>query len=134
MSPTAGRGATQTESNERPLHDGVRRPDLFGLTVVCVTGMTRPVVYDSTAIYSVVARDFPVQISQDYAPAVRAAKTALRLTGRFGVGIPHAREVRGQGECRVGLSRRARVSYTWHALDPLLRTPGDCGGAAGPER
>ena len=50
--------------------------------------MTQPVVYDSTAIYSVVARDFAVRISQGYAPAFRAAETALRLTGRFGVGIP----------------------------------------------
>jgi hypothetical protein len=56
--------------------------------VVRVPGMVQPVVYDSTTIYLVVARDFAVRISQDYAPAFRADKAAPRLTGRFGVGIP----------------------------------------------
>jgi hypothetical protein len=88
ISPTAGRGATRNRESGATLYDGVGRLDLLGLTVVSVCGMTQPVVYDSTAIYSVVARDFAVRISQGYAPAFRAAETALRLTGRFGVGIP----------------------------------------------
>lgn len=45
-------------------------------------------VYDSASVFLVVARDFAVRISGDYAPAFKADKTALRLTGRFGVGIP----------------------------------------------
>jgi hypothetical protein len=39
-------------------------------------------------VFLVVARDFTVRFSQDYAPAFKSDKTALRLTGRFGVGIP----------------------------------------------
>jgi HK97 family phage major capsid protein len=96
MSPTtAVEEATRTDGQGRPLHEGGRLPDLLGLTVVRVPGLTQPVVYDAGTVYLVVARDFAVRVSGDYAPAFRADKTALRLTGRFGVGIPHlARSIR----------------------------------------
>jgi HK97 family phage major capsid protein len=89
MSPTAAVDeATRTDTQGRPLYDGGRLPDLFGLTVVRVPGLEQPMVYDARSTFLVVARDFAVRISQDYAPAFKADKTALRLTGRFGVGIP----------------------------------------------
>ena len=89
LSPTAAVAeATRTDGQDRPLYTGGVLPDLYGLTVVRVPGLTQPLVYDAGSVFLVVARDFAVRISQDYAPAFRADKTALRLTGRFGVGIP----------------------------------------------
>jgi len=89
MSPTeAVDEATRTDTQGRSLYDGGRLPDLFGLTVVRVPGLEQPLVYDANSTFLVVARDFAVRISGDYAPAFKADKTALRLTGRFGVGIP----------------------------------------------
>jgi len=89
LSPTAAVAeATRTDSQNRPLYEGGQLPDLFGLTVVRVPGLTQPLVYDSASVFLVVARDFAVRVSGDYAPALRADKTAMRLTGRFGVGIP----------------------------------------------
>ncbi len=89
LSPTeAVEEATRTDGQGRPLYDGGRLPDLFGLNVVRVPGLAQPLVYDASTTFLVVARDFAVRISADYAPAFKADKTALRLTGRFGVGIP----------------------------------------------
>jgi HK97 family phage major capsid protein len=87
--------ATRTDAQDRPLYEGGRLESMFGLNVVRVPGLEQPVVYDSRSVYLVVARDFTVRVSGDYAPAFRADKTALRLTGRFGVGIPNlAKSVR----------------------------------------
>ncbi|WP_082563734.1 hypothetical protein [Nocardioides sp. Root140] len=89
MSPTdAVEEATRTDTAGRPLCGGGQLPDLFGLTVVRVPGLEQPLVYDAGSTYLVVARDFAVRASGDYAPAFKADKTALRVTGRFGVGIP----------------------------------------------
>ena len=89
LSPTAAVvEATRTDGEDRPLYAGGVLPNLYGLTVVRVPGLTQPMVYDKAQVYLVVARDFAVRISGDYAPAFKADKTALRLTGRFGVGIP----------------------------------------------
>lgn len=81
--------ATRTDAQDRPLHEGGRLETLFGLNIVRVPGLEQPVVYDASSIYLVVARDFTVRVSGDYAPAFRADKTALRVTGRFGVGLPN---------------------------------------------
>lgn len=89
MSPTdAVEEATRTDTAGRPLYEGGQLPDLFGLTVVRVPGLEQSLVYDAGSTYLVVARDFAVRASGDYAPAFKADKTALRVTGRFGVGIP----------------------------------------------
>jgi HK97 family phage major capsid protein len=89
ISPTtAVEEATRTDGQGRPLYAGGVLPDLYGLSIVRVPGLTQPVVYDSRSTYLVVARDFAVRISTDYAPAFRADKTAMRVTGRFGVGVP----------------------------------------------
>lgn len=90
LSPTAAVAeATRTDSQGRPLYDGGRLPDLFGLEVVKVPGLNQPMVYDASTVYLIVARDFAVRVSGDYAPAFRADKMALRVTGRFGIGVPH---------------------------------------------
>jgi HK97 family phage major capsid protein len=89
MSPTdAVAEATRTDGQGRPLYAGGVLPDLYGLTLVRVPGLEQPLVYDATSTYLVVAREFTVRASGDYAPAFKADKTALRVTGRFGVGIP----------------------------------------------
>lgn len=36
----------------------------------------------------VVARDFRVERSTEYAPAFKGDKVALKVTGRFGAGLP----------------------------------------------
>lgn len=59
-----------------------------GLTVVPVPGLPSPLVYDTARIYAVVARDFRVERSTDYAPAFKGDKVALKITGRFGAGLP----------------------------------------------
>lgn len=89
MSPTdAVAEATRTDSQDRPLYAGGVLPDLYGLKVVRVPGLEQPLVYDASTVYLVIARDFAVRSSGDYSPAFKADKTALRVTGRFGVGIP----------------------------------------------
>lgn len=89
LSPTdAVAEATRTDDQGRPLYEGGRLPDLYGLTVVRVPGLEEPLVYDASNVFLVVARDFAVRASTDYAPAFKADKTAIRVTGRFGVGIP----------------------------------------------
>jgi hypothetical protein len=59
-----------------------------GLTVVTVPGLTAPLIYDAARVYAVVARDFRIVRSTDYAPAFKADKVALKITGRFGAGVP----------------------------------------------
>jgi HK97 family phage major capsid protein len=89
MSPTdAVAEATRTDGQGRPLYAGGVLPDLYGLALVRVPGLEQPLVYDAASTYLVVAREFTVRASGDYAPAFKADKTALRVTGRFGVGIP----------------------------------------------
>jgi hypothetical protein len=83
MSPTdAVAEATRTDGQGRPLYAGGVLPDLYGLSVVRVPGLEQPLVYDASTTYLVVARDFTVRSSLDYAPAFKADKTALRVTGR----------------------------------------------------
>lgn len=61
---------------------------LQGLTVIPVPGLTSPLVYDASRIYAVTARDFRVERSTEYAPAFKGDKVALKVTGRFGAGLP----------------------------------------------
>ena len=53
-----------------------------------VPGLTTPLVYDTAGLFLVVGRDFKADSSFDYAPAFKADGVALRVTGRFGVGVP----------------------------------------------
>ena len=61
---------------------------LQGLDVVPVPGLLSPLVFDASRIYAVVARDFRVERSTEYAPAFKGDKVALKITGRFGAGLP----------------------------------------------
>ena len=89
MSPTdAVAEATRTDGQGRPLYAEGVQPDLFGLTVVRVPGLEQPLVDDANTTYLVVDRYFTVRSSFECAPAFKADKTALRVTGRFGAGIP----------------------------------------------
>jgi HK97 family phage major capsid protein len=58
----------------------------FGLTEVGVPELTDALVYDATRAYLIVRNDFMVEFSRDYAFA--ADSTAVRVRGRFAVGIP----------------------------------------------
>ncbi|MER7073231.1 phage major capsid protein [Terrabacter sp. NPDC000476] len=62
--------------------------NLGGLEVVRVPGLTEPLVYDASRVYLVKARDWRVEQSTDYAPAFKGDKVALKVSGRFGAGLP----------------------------------------------
>ena len=99
LSPTdAVAEATRTDGKGRPLYAGGVLPDLYGLTVVRVPGPEQPLVYDASTTYLVVARDFAVRASGDYAPAFKADKTALRITGPVWGRHPDAGQVGPQGD------------------------------------
>ncbi len=90
LSPTAAATEAAREGNDgHPVHP-TGMAEMQGLTVVPVPGLTDPLVYDAARLYSVVARDFRVERSTDYAPAFKGDKVALKITGRFGVGLPVA--------------------------------------------
>ena len=75
MSPTdAVAEATRTDGQDRPLYARGVMPDLYGLNVVRVPGLEQPLVFDSNTVYMVIARDFAVRASSDYAPAFKADK------------------------------------------------------------
>ena len=63
---------------------------LQGLTVVPVPGSLAPRVFDAGRICAVVARDFRVERSTEYASAFKGDKVELKITGRFGAGLPGA--------------------------------------------
>lgn len=88
LSPTeAATEAAREGSDGHPVYpEGMSA--LQGLTVVPVPGLTSPLVYDAGRIYAVTARDFRVERSTDYAPAFKGDKVALKITGRFGAGLP----------------------------------------------
>jgi hypothetical protein len=46
-------------------------------------------VYDRTEVFWVVAEDFTITASRDYAPAYERDSVALRTSGQFGVGVPN---------------------------------------------
>jgi hypothetical protein len=49
---------------------------------------TEGLVYDRSGCYLVVAEDFRVTPSRDYAPAYQRDSIALRVSGQFTVGCP----------------------------------------------
>ena len=87
LSPTTYAAELAREGDQGAIHP-TGLGNLLGLTVVQVPGLTSSLVYDATTIYLAVGRDFRVDSSGDYAPAFVADKVALRVTGRFGVGVP----------------------------------------------
>ena len=88
LSPTAAATEAAREGSDgHPVYlQGMTA--LQGLTVVPVPGLASPLVYDATRIYAVVARDFRVERSTEYAPAFKGDKVALKVSGRFGAGLP----------------------------------------------
>ena len=48
----------------------------------------QPLVYAADDLMLVIARDWVAQASRDYAPAFKADKVALTLSGRFAVAAP----------------------------------------------
>jgi len=85
--------AALTEAS-RPANDGhplypQGLTNLLGVEVAQVPGRgTDALVIDASRCFLVVARDFRVTASDQYAPAFKADKTALRVTGRFACAIP----------------------------------------------
>lgn len=52
-------------------------------------------VYDRAEVFWVVAEDFTITPSRDYAPAYEQDSIALRTSGQFGVGVPnHTKAIR----------------------------------------
>ena len=49
---------------------------------------TEALVYDRSGCYLVVAEDFRVTPSRDYAPAYQRDSVALRVSGQFTVAVP----------------------------------------------
>ncbi len=77
------------DGNERPLYsDGLTR--YAGLDVVPVPALAdgEGLVYDRSGCYLVVAEDFRVTPSRDYAPAYQRDSIALRTSGQFGAAVP----------------------------------------------
>jgi HK97 family phage major capsid protein len=77
------------DGNDRPMYpDGLTR--YAGLDVVAVPAMTatEALVYDRSGCYLVVAEDFRVTSSRDYAPAFQRDSVALRVSGQFAVAVP----------------------------------------------
>ena len=61
-----------------------------GLHVVAVPAMTATegLVYDKSGCYLIVADDFRVTPSRDYAPAYQRDSVAMRVSGQFTVAVP----------------------------------------------
>lgn len=98
---------TREATDCRPVRPD-RMEQLQGLQIVRVPGLAEPLVYDATRIYAVVARDFRVVPSSEYAPAFKADKLARKVTGRFGVGLPVPKRgpvIRGARSRAVGERR-----------------------------
>jgi hypothetical protein len=87
LNPTdAATEVTREATDGQPVRpDGMEQ--LQGLQIVRVPGLAEPLAYDATRI-AVVARDFRVVPSSEYAPAFKADKLARKVTGRLGVGLP----------------------------------------------
>ncbi len=81
--------AFRLDLQERPLYDGFNLTELAGSTVLVVpaAGATG-LIYDSKGLFLVVGRDWDVRFSDQYAPAFKADKIAMRVTGRFGIAAP----------------------------------------------
>lgn len=77
------------DGDQRPMYpDGLTR--YAGLDVVPVAAMTASegLVYDKSGNYLVVAEDFKITASRDYAPAFVRDSVALRVSGQFAVATP----------------------------------------------
>lgn len=77
------------DGDQRPLYpEGIST--YAGLDVVRVPAMaaTEALVYDRTGCYLVVAEDFRITASRDYAPAFQRDSVALRVSGQFAVAVP----------------------------------------------
>ena len=80
---------SRLDGDLRPMYpDGLTR--YAGLDVVAVPAMaaTEGLVYDRAGCYLVVAEDFRVTPSRDYAPAYQRDSIALRVSGEFTVACP----------------------------------------------
>ena len=77
------------DANEVPLHPNGLTP-YAGLDVVQVPAMAAAegLVYDRSGCFLVVAEDFRITPSRDYAPAYQRDSVALRISGQFGVAVP----------------------------------------------
>ncbi|TIC83864.1 phage major capsid protein [Nocardioides sp. GY 10113] len=77
------------DAQNRPLYDGALTA-YAGLEVVAVPAMAADegLVYDKSGCYLIVAEDFVVTPSRDYAPAYQRDSVALRTSGQFTVGVP----------------------------------------------
>ena len=77
------------DTTDKPLYpDGIT--SYAGLTVVAVPALaaTEGLVYDAQNAYLVVAEDFKITPSSDYAEAYKRDSIALRTSGQFAVGVP----------------------------------------------
>jgi len=77
------------DQDGRPLYpDGMLR--FGGLDVVPTPAMTpaEGLVYDKAGMYLMVAEDFNVSPSYEYAPAYQRDSVALRTSGQFAVPVP----------------------------------------------
>jgi HK97 family phage major capsid protein len=77
------------DGNDRPLYDN-GLSSYAGLDVVPVAAMaaSEGLVYDRSGCYLVVAEDFRIVASRDYAPAFQRDSVALRVSGQFAVAVP----------------------------------------------
>ncbi|GAA1593272.1 hypothetical protein GCM10009789_54130 [Kribbella sancticallisti] len=78
------------DANGYPIYrDGLTRYN--GLDVVAVPSLAtgEALVYDRTEVFWVVAEDFTITPSREYAPAYERDSVALRTSGQFGVGVPN---------------------------------------------
>jgi hypothetical protein len=78
------------DANGYPVYrDGLTRYN--GLDVVAVPSLAagESLVYDRAEVFWVVAEDFTMTPSRDYAPAYERDSVALRTSGQFGVGVPN---------------------------------------------
>jgi hypothetical protein len=100
MQVSAGRAVDRTrpeaglrvaeDANGYPVYrDGLTRYN--GLDVVAVPSLVagEALVYDRAECFWVVAEDFTITPSRDYAPAYERDSVAMRTSGQFGVGVPN---------------------------------------------
>jgi hypothetical protein len=78
------RNVRATGSGQLMFPDGIGAA--FGLTEAGVPELADALVYDKTRAYLIVRNDFAVELSRDY--AFNADSVAVRVRGRFAVGIP----------------------------------------------